>query len=119
MKNWIYLLMLLFLAGCSTAGTPTRSAQPAFKGIELYSWKPEGKDWQFSLLPGTNRLKSTEEVTASQATISGVTALKKHLASLAVGEQVFWHNLANEPVPEAIVQEIVQTCEQYQITLVR
>lgn len=119
MKNCIFLFLLIILAGCSAAVTPTRAAQPAFKGIELYSWKPEGKDWQFSLLPGTNRLKTTEEVTAPKETISGVTALKQRLAALAVGEQVFWKNLAKEPVPEAIVREIVQTCEQYQITLYR
>jgi hypothetical protein len=59
------------------------------KGYELYSW-PEGPDWDFALMVGTNRIKTLEEVTSPQSTLHGVEALKTALRALPANEQVFW-----------------------------
>jgi len=81
-------------------------AQTAFKGIELSSWKPQGKDWHFSVLMGTNRNKTIEEITDPRDAVVGMAELKKHLAKLPRGENVYWKNYAKEPVPKSIVNEL-------------
>jgi tRNA(adenine34) deaminase len=84
------------------AGVP-RASSPAFKGIELYSWRTcSSCEWQFSLLPGTNRSKTAEEVRRPSTAISGVARLEQRLALLAEGEQVFWfhRSLAELAYPE-------------------
>jgi hypothetical protein len=67
-----------------------REERPRFKGVELYSWKDKGGGWLFVLLDGTNRVKTEAEVKGAKNRIKGAEALKKALARLAVGEQVFW-----------------------------
>jgi hypothetical protein len=43
------------------------SASTSMKGYELYSWREKSSgDWYFALLPGTNRLKTYDEITAPQ-----------------------------------------------------
>lgn len=91
--------------------------KPAFKGMELYSWKPVGKDWRFSLLVGTNALKPTSKITASDTTIVGVDNLKQKLSSLAKGEQVFWRNMAKEPVPHKMIKDLNTFCTEFDIKL--
>lgn len=59
------------------------------KGYELYSWKIKGH-WYYSLLPGTNRLKSYEEITAPGVVRRDAAGLKAELQKLPRGEEVFW-----------------------------
>jgi hypothetical protein len=59
------------------------------KGYELYSW-PAGQDWDFALLPGTNRLKTLDQIKSSVPTLHGLEAVKTVLTNLPVGEHVFW-----------------------------
>lgn len=59
------------------------------KGWELYSW-PNGNDWNYSILPGTNRLKSYEEVTTNKIIVPGKDSLKMLLGKLPENEQIFW-----------------------------
>jgi len=66
-----------------------RVPQAAMKGYELYSWKAGGR-WHYSLVVGTNRVKSYEEITSGKNVRVGDTALKSELKKLAKGEQVFW-----------------------------
>ena len=114
MKNSIMLACLLALIGCSST-PPQRSGKPAFKGMELYSFRPAGKDWHFSLLPGTNGLKPIEVIEGTA--IVGVPHLKPKLAELAKGESVFWQNLAQEPVPQEVVNELKAFCSENQVSL--
>ncbi len=109
-------LVAAVLAGYVVAAAEP-NAEPAFKGMELYSWKPVGEDWYFSLLVGTNREKSEEEIKTPENTIVGWEALKKRLEQLAAGEQVFWRNLAQEAVPEARVQELKSFCAGIKVSL--
>lgn len=125
----ILLLMLAaVLVGCgqTASPTPTRSTQKAGKGIELYSWKGEAGDWRFALLPGTNRVKYTNEVTAKATDLEGI---KSGLSHLAVGEEVFWTNrldpgtgdegsgLTFSLPPDDMVQAVKKTAEEYQLHL--
>jgi len=70
-----------------------------FKGYELYSWEEEGQ-WHFTLITGTNRIKTIEEITYKGDFISetgwvkiqvvGADAIKDVLSRLLEGESVFW-----------------------------
>ena len=110
-------LMIALVVGCMA--DPDRAEKPAFKGMELYSWKPEGKDWHFSLLVGTNRLKPAEEIKKPENTVVGTEELKKRLAKLAKGESVFWRNLADETVPKELEQEMRAFCETIEVRFER
>lgn len=67
-------------AGATAGGTTS-----SMKGWELYIWKQDG-DTYFSLLLGTNRLKTDAEITA--AAVKGIDAIKPKLAELKKGETV-------------------------------
>lgn len=66
-----------------------QSPQPAMKGYELYSWRLDGK-WRYSLVEGTNRRKSYEEITSDKITLKGSSGLKAQLEKLPKGSQVIW-----------------------------
>ena len=53
MKKIILVCCLLALAGCISAES-NREAQPLGKGMNLYSFKPAGKGWQFKMIPNIN-----------------------------------------------------------------
>ncbi|MFC1994843.1 hypothetical protein ACFLVK_00335 [Chloroflexota bacterium] len=71
----------------------------SLKGYELYSWE-EGSQWHFTLITGTDRTKTMEEVTSKEDNISetglvkihvvGADAIKSVLSRLPDGESVFW-----------------------------
>jgi hypothetical protein len=71
----------------------------SFKGYELYSWE-EDSQWHFTLITGTNRTKTMEEITSQEDFISetgwvriqvvGLEAIKDVLSRLPQGESVFW-----------------------------
>jgi hypothetical protein len=71
----------------------------SFKGYELYSWE-EDSQWHFTLITGTNRTKTMEEITSKEDFISeigwvkihvmGADAIKDVLSRLPEGESVFW-----------------------------
>ena len=69
------------------------------KGYELYSWEQDNQ-WHFTLITGTNRTKTMEEITSGEDYISetgwvkihviGVDAIKDVLGRLPQSESVFW-----------------------------
>jgi hypothetical protein len=78
--------MVIILALASAA-----AAQASMKGYELYSWK-RGGTWYYSLLPGTNRTKTYEEITAQPAVKKSIGELESELKKLSRGAQVFWQS---------------------------
>jgi len=95
-------LLALLLCGCADATVePPPAAAPlprSVKGYELYSWR-SGGTWQFTLITGTNRLKTLDEITAPEnveedewvkITAAGVPELKAVLARLPTGTQIWW-----------------------------
>lgn len=77
------LIVLCFVVGSHAYADEGKTS---FKGWELYIL-PDGNEWKFSLLPGTNRLKSDDEI--DKAAVKGLDAIKKKLDELKSGEEVF------------------------------
>jgi hypothetical protein len=92
----------------ATAPPPTTPEARA-AGYDLYSWK--GGSWYFALLPGMNRLRSSEEVKAPGTTIDGISALKSKLKQLDRGTKVTWSQ--NVPGTELPNIEIVSDLSAY------
>ncbi|MGB2800286.1 MAG: hypothetical protein WBC82_10660 [Dehalococcoidia bacterium] len=71
----------------------------SMKGYELYSWS-EDSQWHFTLITGTDRNKTLEEIISNEDFISeagwvqihvvGVDAIKAVLSKLYEGEGIFW-----------------------------
>lgn len=61
----------------------------SMKGWELYSW-PNGNDWNYSILTGTNRLKTVEEVKQNNVIVTGVNSLKMLLDKFPENEAIYW-----------------------------
>jgi hypothetical protein len=79
-------------AGCAipTSAPSGATAPDSMKGWELYSWKDEG-NWNFALLPGTNRMKIDAEVRAARK--AGWNEIEKSLEALPKGSEVSWNQL--------------------------
>ena len=109
----------------------------AFKGYELLTWQKDG-EWVFTLLTGTNRQKSFDEILAAgntfssteinKVTVIGVEDFKKLLDHLPKGEWITWGgmDLAGEiPAgtvyfsypPDDIFNDVIDYCKQKGITL--
>lgn len=103
------------------AALPTPVLLPAsMKGYELYSWQV-GDEWYFTVITGTNRNKTVEEIKAEEnveskdgwvkITVIGAEELKNLLARIPAGESVFWVDGLIAPAefakpPAALVDEI-------------
>lgn len=127
----VLVLMILRPPGYGRAGTaPQPAPLPHFaKGYELYSWTQKGV-WCFTLITGTNRQKTHDEITTGQnvldrkygwvkLTLRGVPALKAALARLPRGEWLFWHQgwIQKAPPPRDLVETISKVCQADKIQL--
>ncbi len=134
------------LTACEMAGKPgttvPATAMPpslphSMKGYELYSWQVDG-EWRFTLITGTNRTKSLEEITSGEDVVSqdgwvrihaeGLEALESLLMRLPGGEELFWAGaqwlqgaLADADglalPPQEMVQEVKARCERRGVVL--
>ena len=99
--------------------TSTSTQARSMKGYELYSWQTQGA-WHFSLLVGTNRLKTFEEVSSPEVRVQGIEALKRELDELAEGEHVFWSEQRvprTSLPPDEIIDAIHVYCRERGIQL--
>ncbi len=109
----------------------------SMKGYELVSWEVDGT-WNFTLVTGTNREKTFEELMTPDSsvndngfvkiTVPGLGQIKEALGMLPEGSEVFWSgmSLAGQ-VPDgtvyftypsqAMVDEIASFCEENGIQL--
>ncbi len=95
----IGIVLVLGILVSSICATSIEKLPHSLKGYELYSWEEEGQ-WHFTLVTGTNRLKTIEELTSEGDFISetgwvkiqvvGADAIKDVLSRLLEGESVFW-----------------------------
>jgi len=79
--------------------TDVENLPGGMKGYELYSWSQDGQ-WHFTLITGTNRNKTLEEILSDEDIVSeagwvqvhveGVDAIQAALGKLRPGEEVFW-----------------------------
>lgn len=97
------------------------------KGYELYSWQPNG-EWRFTLITGTNRNKTREEITSTadaltpngwvKVSVTGIDALKRVLSRLPAGEEIVWMGIEHPqigiyPLPPAETTESIRKyCQQ-------
>lgn len=93
----IPVVLSTIMASPNAAGTSSSGPFAAsFKGWELYSWEDSGL-WRFSLMNGTNALKTWAQIGVASSTENGVTAmeglaaLEAQLARLPKGSEVFWN----------------------------
>jgi hypothetical protein len=106
----------------------------SMKGWELYSW-PAGNEWYYSLMVGTNRIKTYAEVTSAEAsalhliTVIGIDTLKLVFAKFPENEYITWigkgwlesswgGNYGNLQLPpQNTIEEITQFCNQKKLNL--
>ena len=85
----------------------------SMKGYDLYSWQT-GEVWNFTLITGTNRSKTFDEIITPgnsisadgfvKLSVSGVDDLKKLLKRLPSGESILWGGMdLGGQVPEGTV----------------
>ncbi len=104
------------------------------KGWELYSWS-NGNEWNYSILIGTNRIKTFEEVTLSNSTgvhlitVTGIDSLELVLTRFPEGEFITWIgegwlesswgvNYGNLKLPpQKLIDEITVFCKQKKLIL--
>lgn len=100
------------------------------KGYQLFTWHEKGR-WHYSLLPGTNRDRTYEEITAPATVIIGTSAFESELKRLPRGAEVFWQSDAppkmKRPVPGVLmsfkhpsrkrIERVKTLCEKLGIAL--
>ena len=115
-----------------TPGTLTLPT--SMKGYELYSWQADKEEiWLFTLVTGTNRTKTWEEISSPDSritdeawvkiTVRGKSALKSVIDRMPEGEVVIWrgaHTLSGQEHPigfpdEAFIEEISTYSQQRKI----
>lgn len=100
--------------------------KPSVKGWELYGLPCEG-EWCFSLLMGTNRSKTYEEVAENDLLVSGMSNLRALIDRLPAGESIVLLDDSRlvdesgttyflESPPDAIVEEIALYCQKAGLT---
>jgi hypothetical protein len=108
----------LFLSGCGAVTRPDATPlAESMKGYELYSWQ-EGDHWAYSLLTGTNREKTLEEIKSSNTILSDVEALKSVLEKIPSGQYVTWASRETLSFPpDDMIQQIEKTCQDQGLIL--
>jgi hypothetical protein len=87
------------------------------KGYELYSWQ-EGGQWKFSLLVGTNREKTLEEIQSADILLSGVDELTSTLKNIPSGQYITWSSRETLSLPpDEIRSEVERTCKEQGLLL--
>ena len=112
-RSLLFAILLGFLLpGCGIAAQPaaTQLAE-SMKGYELYSWQA-GSQWNFSLLVGTNREKTLNEIKSADGILVGMDALKSTLENIPAREYVTWSLKENLSFPpEDIIRQVEQICK--------
>jgi len=131
----LFVIGIFFFNDCGNSDTPSDNKRivenplpHSMKGYELYSWSVDNL-WYFTLITGTNRLKTYEEITTVEntednegwvkITVKNTAALKELLERLLSGENVLWIGdnrvsaAGDNPDFSLPSQSIVQEIETY------
>ena len=110
-------LLALLISGCGLSAKPVSTlSTESLKGYELYSWQ-EGTQWNFSLLIGTNREKSLEEI-KSEENILDFVALKTALEKIQAEQYITWYLKGTLSFPpDDIIQQVEQICKDQSLIL--
>ena len=112
------ILLGSLLSGCGAASQPTPTPFPeSMKGYEFYSWQ-EGGQWKFSLLIGTNRIKTLEEIKSADVLLSGVDELTSTLKNIPSGQYITWSSRETLAFPpDEIRSQVEHTCKEQGLLL--
>jgi hypothetical protein len=89
----------------------------SMKGFELYSWQINGQ-WYFSILIGTNREKTMEEIQASASRLRGIEGLQPVLESNPPDQFITWVSRKALPLPpQEILKHVQAICEKQGLNL--
>ena len=106
------ILLGLLLSGCGMASQPTATPfAESMKGYELYSWR-DGDQWNFSVLVGTNREKTLDEIKSADVALSSVDALMSTLEKIPAGQYITWSSRETLTFPpDEIRSQVEQVCK--------
>ena len=104
MKFYLILLLLISFAcrnvssdenSNQTLNNPARDSTSdrmlrSMKGFELYVWEKKGEIY-YSLLRGTNRIKSYEEIHNAKVVVNDLKSIKQKIESISSGESIIIH----------------------------
>lgn len=91
---------------------PDPQAKPLFKGVEVYAWLNPAGRWRYTILPGTNRLKSRAEVLATEpGRVLSTRGLEFRLREMPPGETVTLLPLPLDP-PLALSPRTLRRLQQ-------
>jgi hypothetical protein len=110
---FVVALTGIFLSACGAASEPAATPFPeSMKGYELYSWQ-DGNQWRYSILIGTNREKTLDEIKSADVTLSGIGELKSTLEQIPAGQYITWSSRETLSFPpEDILKRIQQACDE-------
>ena len=114
------VLFGLWLTGCGApSASPATPFAESMKGYELYSWQ-DGNTWRFSLLTGTNREKSLDEIKSADVVLSDVEALEAALQQMPAGQYITWSSKETLSFPpQEIIEQVEKACEEQGLILQR
>ena len=112
------ILLGSWLSGCGGAAHSTATPFPeSMKGYELYSWQ-DGGEWKFSVLIGTNRDKTLEEIKSADVVLADVDALLATLEKIPAGQYVTWSSKETLSFPpQDIRRQVEQVCKDQGLIL--
>jgi hypothetical protein len=134
----VSIVLVLGVLVSSVGATSIEKLPRSFKGYELYSWS-EDSQWHFTLITGTNRNKTVDEICSGEDVISengwvrvqviGVDATIAVLSKLPQGEEIVWlDSPRSEQIPpgdiefmfppEQIIDSVKEQAEEAGLNLV-
>jgi hypothetical protein len=112
-QRFLFAILLgSVLSGCGSAIEQTAAPLPeSMKGYELYSWQ-DGNQWRFSLLVGTNREKSLDEIKSTDTALPGMEALRATLNRVPPGQYITWSSRETLSFPpDDMLKQVEATCK--------
>lgn len=119
-------------------GTFPEQLPKSMKGYELVSWQVD-EGWNYTLITGTNREKTFEELISPgntvdengyvKLTVSGLPQIKQVISHLPAGEQIIWSGITLDDQvtegtlyfaypPHEVILELFMYCQERGIDLI-
>ena len=114
-------MLVVIAAACAPRDDATAEVSAetrgAMKGYELYEWQDD-RQWYFSLLIGTNREKTLEEIQSPDSALQGFEELRLAVVGIPSGQYVTWSPLDTaEFPPENVIESVEQLFEDHGLKL--
>lgn len=90
MKMYLILFMTYCLSILASAAQVSEKTGVNDLTYELYSWQGPDGDWNFRILPTTDRQKTVAEVFSHKSAIHGIDQLKRRVSELPISSDIVW-----------------------------